>query len=71
VEEQAPGKKERRKKHRKADPQLAAIEERAEMRFGTRVKITPRRKGGVISIDYYSNEELEAILEKMGVDTEM
>jgi len=70
VEEQVPGKKARKKRQRRTDPQLAAVEESAELRFGTRVRITPRRKGGVISIEYYSNEELEAILEKMGVDTE-
>ncbi len=71
IEEVAPAKKERKKKRRQADPQLAAVEERAEIRFGTRVKITPRRRGGVIAIEYYSTEELEGILEKMGVDTEM
>ena len=64
-------KKAKKKRRRQADPQLAAVEERAELRFGTRVRISPRRKGGVITIDYYSTEELEAILEKMGVDTEM
>ncbi|MCK4548711.1 MAG: ParB/RepB/Spo0J family partition protein [Candidatus Krumholzibacteria bacterium] len=71
IEEAAPAKKARKKRRRQADPQIAAVEERAELRFGTRVKITPRRRGGVISIEYYSTEELEAILEKMGVDTEM
>ena len=71
IEGAAPAGKERKKRRRKADPQLAAIEERAELRLGTRVRILPRRKGGVISIEYYSNEELEAILDKMGVDTEM
>jgi len=71
IEEAAPAKKDRKKRRRKIDPQLVAIEERAELRFGTRVRIVPRQKGGVISIEYYSNGELEAILEKMGVDTEM
>ncbi len=71
IEEAAPAKKERKKKRRQADPELAAVEERAEIRFGTRVKITPRRRGGVITVEYYSTEELEGILEKMGVDTEM
>jgi len=71
IEEAAPAKKDRKKRRRKIDPQLVAIEERTELRFGTRVRIVPRRKGGVISIEYYSNGELEAILEKMGVDTEM
>jgi ParB family chromosome partitioning protein len=71
IEEAAPAKRERKKRRRQADPELSAIEERAELRFGTRVRIARRRKGGVISIEYYSTEELEAILEKMGVDTEM
>lgn len=71
IEEAAPAKKAKKKRRRQTDPQLAAVEERAELRFGTRVRITPRRRGGVITIDYYSTEELEAILEKMGVDTEM
>jgi ParB family chromosome partitioning protein len=70
IEEAAPAKK-AKKKQRQADPQLAAVEERAELRFGTRVKITPRRRGGVIAIEYYSTEELESILEKMGVDTDL
>ena len=71
--EQVPAKKKKKRSKRtgRVDPQIAAIEERAEMRFGTRVKITPRSRGGVMSIEYYSNEELEAILEKMGVETEM
>ena len=71
IEEEAPARKAKKKRRRQTDPQLAAVEERAELRFGTRVKISPRRKGGVITIEYYSTEELEAILEKMGVDTEM
>lgn len=71
IEKAAPVKKEKKKRRRKVDPQLAAVEERAELRFGTRVRISPRRRGGVITIDYYSTEELEGILEKMGVDTEM
>jgi len=71
IEEAVPAKKSGKKKRRQADPQLAAIEERAELRFATRVRIVPRRKGGAITIEYYSTEELEGILEKMGVDTEM
>ena len=45
------------------------MEERLELYFGTRVRLSPRRKGGIISIEYYSNEELEGILEKIGIDT--
>lgn len=58
----------RRRGLRKIDPQIRVIEEELEIHLGSRVRITPRRKGGVISIEYYSNEELERILEKMGVE---
>jgi len=71
IEEAAPARKAKKKRRRQVDPQIAAVEEKAELRFGTRVRITPRRRGGVMTIDYYSTEELEGILEKMGVDTEM
>jgi ParB family chromosome partitioning protein len=70
IEKAAPARKGVRRRRRKIEPRLAAIEERAELRLGTRVRIVPRRKGGVISIEYYSDEELESLLEKMGIDTE-
>lgn len=70
VEHVASGKKgvRKRRTRRKLDPQIQALEERLELHFGTRVRLSPRRKGGVISIEYYSNEELEGILEKVGID---
>lgn len=61
----------RRRGIRKIDPTIRALEERLEMHLGTRVRITPRRKGGVLTIDYYSNEELEGILQRIGVDTDL
>ncbi len=70
--EQASPRKKRVRKRRgrgKLEPQVLAMEERLELYFGTRVRLSPRRRGGVISIEYYSNEELEGILEKIGIDT--
>ena len=64
----------RRKKRgriRKTDPQVRAIEEILEAHFGTRVNVASRRKGGVVSIEFYSNEDLERILERMGIDLEL
>lgn len=60
------------KKRKKAgkDPQITAIEERAELLLGTRVRIRSKRKGGVLSIEYYSDEDLEKILGIIGVDME-
>lgn len=43
------------------------IAERLKKRFSTKVLLKPNRKGGgVISIEYYSNEELDRILEIIG-----
>ncbi len=61
----------RRKKRgrtRKVDPHVRAIEETLEAHFGTRVHVASRRKGGVVSVEFYSNEDLERILERMGID---
>ncbi len=59
----------RRRGIRKIDPAIRALEERLEMHLGTRVRITPRRRGGILTIDYYSGDELEGILQRMGIDT--
>ncbi|MBN1885445.1 MAG: ParB/RepB/Spo0J family partition protein [Candidatus Krumholzibacteriota bacterium] len=69
VERERPRKTRRGRKRAPIDPQLRAVEERLEMRLGTRVRVTPRRRGGIVSIEYYSDEELERLLEAMGVDT--
>ena len=58
----------RRRGRRKGDPQVRAMEELLEKHLGTRVQMTPRRKGGVVSIEYYSHEDLERILERMGIE---
>ena len=60
--------KPKRKRKRETDPELRALEEKLEIHLGTKVKIQPGRKGGVIRIRYYSNEQFEGVLENMGVD---
>lgn len=69
IEHAAPGKPRTKKRRgqRKLSPQIQAVEEAIERRLGTRVRITPRSKGGILWIEYYSDEELEGILEKMGI----
>lgn len=52
-----------RKKKNKVDPQIKALEERLSETFGTRVKIEEREVGGKLVIDYFSSEDLEAIIE--------
>jgi ParB family chromosome partitioning protein len=71
LERATPGAKQRRRRasRGKSDPQLRAVEERLERHLGTRVRLAQRRKGGVIAIEYYSEEDLERVLEKIGIDT--
>ncbi len=45
------------------DPNVIDIESRLKRRLGTNAKITAGRKGGRISIDYYSSEDLDRILD--------
>jgi ParB family chromosome partitioning protein len=45
--------------------ELAALEERLRARLGTRVNLSRSRKGGVISIHYYSDEELNTLVEQI------
>jgi hypothetical protein len=33
--------------------------------LGTKVTLTPRKKGGTLTIHYYSEEELDALLERL------
>jgi ParB family chromosome partitioning protein len=47
-------------------PEILAVEDRLRRRLGTRVEVNHGQKGGRIVIHYYSDEELEAILEQMG-----
>jgi ParB family chromosome partitioning protein len=53
----------KRKPPRNAD--IADIERRLSASLGTRVAVKHGKKGGSLTIHYYSNEELDAILEKL------
>jgi ParB family chromosome partitioning protein len=46
--------------------EVKSLEERLRKSLGTKVTIAAKAKGGRIVIDYYSNEELDRILEKIG-----
>jgi ParB family transcriptional regulator, chromosome partitioning protein len=50
----------------RAGSEFKTIEERLRKSLGTKVSIAAKAKGGKIIIEYYSNEELERILEKIG-----
>jgi len=46
--------------------ELKTVEEKLRKTLGTKVSIVAKAKGGRIVIEYYSNEELDSILEKIG-----
>jgi ParB family transcriptional regulator, chromosome partitioning protein len=46
--------------------ELKAVEDKLRKSLGTKVSITSKSKGGKIVIEYYSSEELDRILEKIG-----
>jgi len=52
---------------RSARPDLfiSALEEDLIRALGTRVRLHPRKKGGRIEIEYYSNEELEGLVRRL------
>ncbi len=47
------------------DPSLAAIEERLQAALSTRVQLQRGRKGGRIVIQFYGDEDLEALLNRL------
>lgn len=66
----APGQGEQKKDPKNAtssrlDMYLSAIEEELMRELGTKVRLHPRKKGGKIEIEYYSNEELDGIISRL------
>lgn len=52
-----------RKKEKVFDPEITALEEKFAESLGTRVHIEKGQKGGTITIDFFSNDDVRAILE--------
>ena len=46
---------------------LSDLETRLQQRFGTRVTIAPGRRGGQVEFEYFSDQDLERLLELWGV----
>ncbi len=47
----------------KKDAEIVAVEEELQKRLGTKVKILPNNKGGSIVVEYFSNKDLDRILD--------
>jgi len=57
---------------RPADPAVRAVELRLQHALGTRVELVRRGEAGKITIDFHSDEELNAILERIaGIEDEI
>ncbi len=64
----------RKRRDRRTDPASSAIlafEERLRYQLGTTAKIHRRGQKGRIEIPFYSDEELEGILERMGISSQL
>lgn len=53
------------KPHKMQPPEIREIEERLQASLGTKVSLRHGRKGGAITLYYYSEEELNALLDKL------
>ena len=51
--------------HRPSDPDLERVEEDLRRSLGTKVRLARSRKGGRIVIEYYSDEELGRLYERL------
>jgi ParB family chromosome partitioning protein len=50
-----------------ADPHLAALEEKLQERFGTRVKLRYRKGRGSVEIQFFSDDDLQRILDLLEI----
>ncbi len=46
------------------DPRTLALENELRSKFGTKVKIEKKGRGGKIMIEFFSEEELDELMEK-------
>jgi ParB family chromosome partitioning protein len=58
----------RKRVEKKRDPVIVELEERMESFFSSRTKVLQKGRGGTIEISFYSLEDLERIVEIIGLD---
>jgi ParB family chromosome partitioning protein len=59
------GEKPPAKRKPSTPPDIAELEERLRTSLGTKVALRAGRKGGTLTIHYYSNEELDALMGRL------
>jgi ParB family chromosome partitioning protein len=55
------------KRRAAGDPNHHALERELTAALGTRVRIRPRGRGGTIEVEYYTNEQLQGLSERLGL----
>lgn len=60
-----PGGGRRTRPARRRDPDIEALEQRLRGALGTKVRLSRGRRGGRITIHFYSDEELQALLDRL------
>ncbi|RJP69599.1 MAG: ParB/RepB/Spo0J family partition protein [Candidatus Abyssobacteria bacterium SURF_17] len=55
----------RPRRHVEADPDVRLVEEELQRALGTKVRIRQRGKRGRVEIDYYSRDDLEALINRL------
>lgn len=58
------GERPARKEKQVISPEIKELEERMRAELGTKVKLRQGRNGGTITIHYYSDEELESLIDR-------
>lgn len=67
AEQKVKSKNSRRVQAGKKSPDLQEVEERLQSHLGTRAEIIRKRRGGKIEISYYDEDDLQRILELLGL----
>ena len=66
AEQLAAAQRNQPQRHTTRDPNRAALERELSTTLGTRVRITPKGRGGRIEIEFYSQEELQGLVARLG-----
>ncbi len=61
------GQRRRARRPSKRNAEIEALEERLRVALGTRVSVVKGRRGGRITVHFYSDEELDGLLDRLGV----
>jgi ParB family chromosome partitioning protein len=61
------GQRRRARRPSKRNAEIEALEERLRVALGTRVSVVKGRRGGRVTVHFYSDEELDGFLERLGV----